>query len=162
MQGELHSMREQARQASTYVRPQCSSRQVLHECGAADRPPGFAPPVLSVAFGSSCACGAYAPSAMKTVASITRGVPATSCLKIVARRVPLGRVPILRMRGPFFAKALSAHYLRIPCAFTAHFCALFCTLLNAGCIRLHPRARGLFCEVHSRAFSSIYCAFFAH
>ena len=72
------------------------------------------------------------------------------------------RVPILRMREAFFAKAFPAHSLRIPCAFTAHFCAIFCILWNAECIRLHPRAQGLFCEVHSRAFLSIVCAFLAH
>ena len=66
------------------------------------------------------------------------------------------------MSGPFFAKAFPAHSLRILSAFTAHFYAIFCTLLNAGCIRLHPRAQGLFCEVHSRAFLSIVCAFLAH
>ena len=77
---------------------------------------------------------------------------------------PLPRGPILRMRRAFFAKSFPAHSLRILCAFTAHFCAIFCTLLNAGCIRLHPTAvgRGAFCtyvllNVHcSRRVGSTY------
>ena len=72
----------------------------------------------------------------------------------------------MRMRGPYFAKAFPAHSLRILCAFTAHFCAIFCTLLNAGCIRLHPRARGLFLRsAFTRIFEHllrVFCALIAH